>query len=113
MSEPITNRSQIDGMVFSALLNRVHVRVLDIEEVSKAGIVLATGASKHKEQMGCDVGVIIDLGPDAFDEYKDKRVKPGDVVIFAQYGGKVVPDTDGKERILNDVDLIAIGRRPE
>lgn len=102
----VKSRADIKGRTFVALLNRIRVRVLDVEETSEAGIILNTNSQKNREQMGCDIGIVLDIGPDSFDEYKDKSVKVGDVVLFSQYGGKVVPNTDNKERIINDVDLI-------
>jgi co-chaperonin GroES (HSP10) len=105
------NRAEIAGMTFRPALNRVRVRVLDVEETSKGGIIMHTTAGQRREQMGCDVGILEAIGPDAWAEFDDKSFQIGDLVIFAQYGGKSVPETDNKIRILNDIDIIAVAEK--
>lgn len=102
------NRADIATYTFRPALNRVRVRVLDVEDTSKGGIVLHTQTQAKREQMGCDIGILEAIGPDAWAEFDDKSFKVGDLVIFAQYGGKGVPETDNKVRILNDIDIIGI-----
>lgn len=100
-------KTQLEGMTFKAALNRVRVRMVKTENVTKGGIVL-TEATANKEKMGCDAGVVLDMGEDAYSEYNDKRIKVGSVVLFARYAGAIVPGTEDRERILNDTDIYGI-----
>lgn len=97
---------------FSAFLNRVKVRMMKVEEKTAGGLYIPE-AMKEKEQKGADAGIVLDIGADAYVEYRDQRLKVGDVVLYARYAGSVVPGTDDRERIINDTDIYAIGARKE
>ncbi len=100
-------KADLDGKRFAATLNRIHVRMVHNDNKTKGGILL-TDATANKEKMACDAGTVIDIGPDAYAEYHDKRIKPGAVVLFARYAGSIVPGTDDRERIINDTDVYGI-----
>ena len=100
-------KAELEGMTFKSALNRVRVRMVKTDNVTKGGILL-TEATANKEKMGCDAGVVLDMGEDAYSEYRDKRIKPGAVVLFARYAGAIVPGTEDRERILNDTDIYGI-----
>lgn len=100
-------KSQLDDMTFSATLNRVRVRMVKTEGMTKGGIALPDGYA-NKEKMACDAGVVIDVGPDAYAEYADKRIVPGAVVLFAKYAGAIVPGSGETERIINDTDIYGV-----
>jgi chaperonin GroES len=109
--------------------NRVVIKPDEVETTTAGGIVIPlTEAEKH--QTAQSTGVLVAVGPDAFQEYTtttyrhiDGSWKPvemtvtgfsqpfanvGDRVAFAKYGGLSVIGEDGEEyRILNDMDITA------
>ena len=109
--------------------NRVVIKPDEIEKKTEGGIIIPdTEAEKH--QMAQSTGVLVAVGPDAFQEYTtiterliDNQWKPvertktgfsepfanvGDRVAFAKYGGLSVTGADGEQyRILNDMDITA------
>jgi chaperonin GroES len=92
-------------MKIEPLDDRIVVEQMEAEEVTKGGIVLPDTA-KEKPQQGRVVAVgpgrILDTG-----ERAKPAVKPGDVVVYAKYGGTEV-DVDGKEyMILRESDVLA------
>lgn len=105
MSE--VTKAQLEGKTFKATLNRVRVRMVKMDDMTKGGIALPPGVA-NKEKMACDAGTVLDMGDDAYSEYADKRVKVGSVVLFAKYAGAIVPGTDDRERIINDTDVYGI-----
>jgi len=78
-----------------------------VEEKTAGGIILAP-ITKDKEQMAQVRGVLIAIGGNAFEDWKD-RPKVGDKVYFGKYAGYIVKGNDGKEyRLCNDKDICAI-----
>jgi chaperonin GroES len=67
------------------MMNRVLIKVRKVEEKTKGGILLSESAIE-KEQFNKTVGVIIDIGESAFEEW-DVKPEIGDIVAFARYGG--------------------------
>ena len=100
-------KAQLEGKTFAATLNRVRVRMVKMDDMTKGGIALPPGVAT-KEKMACDAGTVLDMGPDAYGEYKDDRIKVGSVVLFAKYAGAIVPGTDERERIINDTDVYGL-----
>lgn len=100
-------KADLEGKTFKATHNRVRVRVVKNDNVTKGGILL-TEATANKEKMACDAGVVLDCGPDAFSDYKEDRIKVGSVVLFARYAGSIIPGTEDRERIINDVDIYGL-----
>lgn len=100
-------KAQLEGKAFKATLNRVRVRMVKMDDMTKGGIVLPPGVA-NKEKMACDAGTVLDMGDDAYSEYADKRIKVGSVVLFAKYAGAIVPGTEDRERIINDTDVYGI-----
>jgi len=92
-------------MKIEPLDDRIVVEQMEAEEVTKGGIVLPDTA-KEKPQQGRVVaagpGRMLDTG-----ERAKPAVKPGDVVVYAKYGGTEV-DVEGKEyMILRESDVLA------
>jgi len=92
-------------MKIEPLDDRIVVEQMEAEEVTKGGIVLPDTA-KEKPQQGRVVAVgpgrMLDTG-----ERAKPAVKPGDVVVYAKYGGTEV-DVEGKEyMILRESDVLA------
>ncbi len=87
------------------LADRVVVRPIEREEVTKGGIVLPDTAKERPME-----GEIIAVGPGKMtDEGKrlDLEVKVGDIVIYAKYGGTEIK-VEGKDlMILNESQILA------
>ncbi len=100
-------KAELEGMTFKSVLNRVRVRMVKTDDMTKGGIALPPSVA-NKEKMGCDAGEVLDMGEDAYSEYADKRIKVGSIVLFARYAGAIIPGTEDRERILNDTDIYGI-----
>ena len=83
------------------LFDRVVIRNIETEEVTKGGILL-TSAAKEKPQMA----EVIAVGPGNKDV--DMVVKVGDKVVYTKYAGTEVK-IDGQEVIvIKQNDILAI-----
>ncbi len=83
------------------LFDRVVIRNIETEEVTKGGILL-TSAAKEKPQMA----EVLAVGPGAKDV--EMVVKVGDKVVYQKYAGTEVK-IDGQEVIvIKQSDLLAI-----
>lgn len=83
------------------LFDRVVIRNIETEEVTKGGILL-TNASKEKPQMA----EVLAVGPGAKDV--EMVVKVGDKVVYQKYAGTEVK-LDGQEVIvIKQGDILAI-----
>jgi len=91
-------------MNIKPLADRVVIKMLESEETTKSGIVLA-GSAKEKPQ----VAEIVAVGPGGMvDGYEVKmEVKIGDKVLISKYAGTEVK-LDGQEyTILRQSDILA------
>jgi len=92
-------------MKIEPLDDRIVVEQMEAEEVTKGGIVLPDTA-KEKPQQGRVVAVgpgrMLDTG-----ERAKPAVKPGDVVVYAKYGGTEVEVDDKEYMILRESDVLA------
>ena len=90
---------------FKPLADRVLVKPMTEEEVTKGGIILPDTA-KEKPQRG----EVIAVGPGRLDE-EGKRIamelKKGDKVIYAKYAGTEVKIEDDEYLILRESDILA------
>ncbi|MBP7248016.1 MAG: co-chaperone GroES [Negativicutes bacterium] len=87
--------------------DRVILKVVEKEEVSKGGILLPDTASKEKPQEG----KVIEVGSGKVLENGQKvalEVKKGDKVIFAKYAGAEVKVQGEEYLILSEKDILAI-----
>ena len=83
------------------LFDRVVIRNIETEEVTKGGILLTSG-SKEKPQMA----EVLAVGPGAKDV--EMVVKVGDKVVYSKYAGTEVK-IDGQEVIvIKQGDILAI-----
>ncbi len=83
------------------LFDRVVIRNIETEEVTKGGILL-TSAAKEKPQMA----EVLAVGPGAKDV--EMVVKVGDKVVYQKYAGTEVK-VDGQEVIvIKQGDILAI-----
>ena len=77
---------------------------------TKGGLLL-TDKAIEEQQLTTNVGLILNMGPDA---YSDKTkfpngpwCKKGDWVVFARYAGSRVKIDGGEIRILNDDEILS------
>lgn len=94
---------------------RVLVEVDEVEQTSKGGIVLSTPQEKNREQMGHDIGRVIEVGPTAYlgcrgcESHLNWGFEIGDRVEFRRYDGKLSAfDESGRFRYINDVDIVGV-----
>lgn len=92
-------------MKLKPLADRVVIKSLETEEVSKGGIILP-GSAKEKPQMA----EVIAVGPGGVVDGKDVTmyVNVGDKVIYSKYAGTEVK-LDGQEYIVvRQNDILAV-----
>ena len=92
-------------MTIKPLADRVVIKMVEAEETTKSGIILA-GSAKEKPQ----VAEVIAVGPGGNVEGKEVTmyVKTGDKVITSKYSGTEVK-VDGEEyTIVRQSDILAV-----
>ena len=74
----------------------------------KSGIILPE-FTERKEQANVDKGTVIQIGPSCHKDYLGS-VQTGDLIGFAKFGGKFVPDPEDDEiyLVINDEDVVCI-----
>ncbi len=88
------------------LSDRVVVKMLEKEETTKSGIILA-GKSEEKSQ----IAQVLKVGPGSVDENGKKsemHVKEGDKVVLSQYAGTSIKYEGEDLLIVKDSDILAI-----
>ena len=92
-------------MTLIPLADRVVLKMVEVEETTKGGIIL-TAAAKEKPT----VAEVISVGPGGNVEGKDivMTVKTGDKVIINQYAGSKVTLDDVEYVIVRQNDILAI-----
>ncbi len=91
-------------MTIKPLADRVVIKMLEAEETTKGGIILA-GSAKEKPQ----VAEVIAVGPGGVVDGKEVKMelKVGDKVIMSKYAGTEIK-LDGEEyTILRQSDVLA------
>jgi len=87
------------------LADRVVVRPIEREEVTKGGILLPDTAKEKPQE-----GEVLAVGQGRLSE-DGKRipmdVKVGDIVVYARYGGTEIKVDDDKLMILRESDILA------
>ena len=92
-------------MTIKPLADRVVIKMVEVEETTKSGIIL-TGSAKEKPQ----VAEVIAVGPGGLVDGKEVTMylKAGDRVLISKYAGNEVK-VDGQEyTILRQSDILAI-----
>jgi len=93
-------------MKIEPLEDRVVVRPLEAEEVTKGGIVLPDTAKEKPQQ-----GKVVAVGPGKMletGERAEPAVEKGDTVVYAKYGGTEI-EVDGEDYlILRESDILAV-----
>ncbi|MGI6668639.1 MAG: co-chaperone GroES [Acetivibrionales bacterium] len=93
-------------MKIKPLGERVVIKMMETEEVTKGGIILP-GSAKEKPQ----VAEIVAVGPGGFDDKGREikmEVKVGDKVLISKYAGTEVKIDDQEYTILKQSDILAI-----
>ncbi len=89
------------------LADRVVVKPLEREEMTKSGIVLPDTAKEKPQE-----GTIEAVGSGRYNEQSGKRVeldvKVGDRVMYAKYAGSEVKVDDVDYLILSEKDILAV-----
>jgi len=87
------------------LADRLVVRPIEREEVTRGGIVLPDTAKEKPQE-----GEVLAVGPGRLSE-DGKRIpmdiKVGDIVIYARYGGTEIKIEDEELIILRESDILA------
>ena len=85
--------------------DRVVVKPIPKEEITKGGIVLPDTAKEKPQE-----GKVISVGPGKMTEDGKRMamdVKVGDTVIYAKYGGTEIKEADDELIILRESDILA------
>ncbi|MBW4827384.1 MAG: co-chaperone GroES [Clostridiaceae bacterium] len=91
-------------MNIKPLGDRVVIKMIEVEEKTKSGIVLPSSA-KEEPQMA----EVVAIGPDIEnDEKKSEQVKIGDKVIFSKYSGTEVKLDKEEYTIVKLNDILAV-----
>ena len=89
------------------LADRVVVKPLEREEVTKSGIVLPDTAKEKPQE-----GLVEAVGNGRYNEQTGQRValdvKVGDRVIYAKYAGSEVKIEETEYLILSEKDILAV-----
>ena len=87
------------------LMDRVVLKMVEVEETTKSGIVLA-GTAKEKPQLA----EVIAVGPGGVIDGKEVAmcVKVGDKVVFTKYAGTEVKYEGEEYIIIKQDDILAI-----
>lgn len=86
--------------------DRLLVKLVEKEEMTKAGIYLPDSAKEEPQQ-----GVVIAVGPGKMDDSGKRQpmsAKIGDTVLFAKYGGDEIKLEGVEYKIIGDSDVLGI-----
>lgn len=92
-------------MTIKPLADRVVIKMMEAEETTKSGIILA-GSAKEKPS----IAEVVEVGPGGVVDGKDIEmyVEKGDKILFSKYAGTEVK-LDGEElTIVRQSDILAI-----
>lgn len=89
-------------MSLKPLGDRIVVKPVTQEEVTKSGIVLPDTVEKEKKEQG----VVEAIGDG--EKIKKLNLKVGDKVIFGKYAGDEVEIEDVEYKVLKDEDVLAV-----
>jgi chaperonin GroES len=92
-------------MNIKPLADRVVIKMLEAEETTKGGIILA-GSAKEKPQ----IAEVVAVGPGGIVDGKEvvMTVKAGDKIITSKYSGTEIKDGDTEYVIVKQNDILAI-----
>ncbi|MBZ0270268.1 co-chaperone GroES [bacterium] len=93
-------------MNIKPLGDRVLIKALDAEEVSKSGIIIPDTAKERPSE-----GKIVAVGPGRLTDKGDRvspEVKKGDKVLYGKYSGTEVKLDGDDYLILRETDILAV-----
>jgi len=92
-------------MTIKPLADRVVIKMIEAEETTKSGIILA-GSAKEKPQ----IAEVVAVGPGGLVEGKDVEMylEVGDRVLTSKYAGTEVKIDSQEYTILRQSDILAI-----
>lgn len=92
-------------MKIKPLADRVVIKMVEAEETTKSGIILA-GAAKEKPQ----VAKVVEVGPGGLVDGKEVKmeVKKGDKVLISKYSGTEIKLDSEDYIIVKQSDILAI-----
>ncbi len=92
-------------MKIKPLADRVVIKMVEAEETTKSGIILA-GSAKEKPQMA----EVLEVGPGGVVDGKEIKmeVKAGDKVLFSKYAGTEVKLDSENYIIVRQSDILAV-----
>ena len=89
---------------------KVLVEPIEVGEKTNGGLFLPDNV-REKEQVAQVKGIVIAVGGNAFDEWKEPIPKVGDKVFLAKYAGMRIEDDSGKVyQLINDKEIAGILR---
>lgn len=95
----------VDGLMPKG--HRILVAPVEVEEVTKGGIILHTH-NVQQEEMAQVQGYVVRMGNTCYADQPEAWCEVGDKVMFAKYAGIVYTGKDEKKyRIINDLDVVA------
>ncbi len=89
-------------MQLKPLGDRIVVKPLQEEEVTKSGIVLPETVEKEKKEQG----EVVSVGNG--EKIQKLGIKAGDKVLFGKYSGEDVTVEEVEYKVLKDEDVLAI-----
>lgn len=92
-------------MTIKPLIDRVVIKMVEAEETTKSGIILAAAAQEKPQ-----VAEVVAVGPGGIVDGKEVKmyVKVGDRVIMSKYSGTEVKLDGAEYTILRQSDILAI-----
>lgn len=92
-------------MTIKPLSDRVVVKLVEVEETTKSGLILAASAQEKPQ-----IAEVIAVGPGGLVDGKEVEmyVKPGDKVIISKYSGTEVKLDKEEYTIVRQSDILAI-----
>ncbi|MFH1141528.1 MAG: co-chaperone GroES [Chloroflexota bacterium] len=90
---------------FHPLGDRVVIKPMEKEEVTKSGLVLPDTAKEKPQE-----GEVMAVGPGRVDDKGNRitvEVKMGDKVIYSKYAGTEFKDGDQEYLIVRETDILA------
>jgi chaperonin GroES len=92
-------------MTIKPLTDRVVIKMVEVEETTKSGIILA-GSAKEKPQ----VAEVVAVGPGGIVDGKEVKmyVNKGDKVITSKYSGTEIKIDNDEYIIVRQGDILAI-----
>ncbi|HEY3375543.1 MAG TPA: co-chaperone GroES [Candidatus Aquicultor sp.] len=94
-------------MNLKPLRDRVVIKPMEAEEVTKSGIVIPDTAKKERPQEG----EVVAVGGGKYDDNGKvipMEVKVGDKVIYSKYGGSEVKIDEQDYLIMREEDILAV-----